>query len=489
MKKLLLSLLVLLVAVSGVVAYRAQNHFENRQPEPAGGITAPAIDPQMAVQRFSGALQIPTISYDDRSNFDADAFRRFRDYLESAYPLVHRFAEREVVNGYSLVYRFPGSDPSLQPVLFMSHFDVVPIEEITRSQWTYPPFAGTVADGIIWGRGSVDDKIGVIALMESMEQLLRENIRPQRTIWFSFGHDEEVGGQDGAAQIAKFFQDRGIRFDYVLDEGGAITEGMIGGAPKPVAIIGVSEKGYVNTILTVNAPGGHSSQPPPHTAVGILSRAIVNVEDHPFPARLDYIRQTFEAIGSEMPFTARMAMANLWLFSPLVKRQMLGEQDSAPGIHTTTAATMLSGSPKSNILPTRATGVINFRILPGETVESVRQRVVELIDDPRVEVSTEYGTDPSPVSPTDSRGYRLIASTIRGLDEDVLVAPYMVRGGTDAKYFYPLSDNVYRFLAIVVDPETVRYVHGIDEHVTVENYLQAIRFYYHLLRRSEKGSG
>jgi carboxypeptidase PM20D1 len=234
----------------------------------------------------------------------------------------------------------------------------------------------------------------------------------------------------------------------------------------------------------VNAPGGHSSQPPNHTALGILARAIVRVEDHPFPARLDPAVMTFEHVGHEMPFSTRMAMANLWLFGPLVERKMLSSKDDAAGIRTTTAATMASGSPKSNILPTRATAVINFRILPGDTVESVKRRVIEIIDDDRVEVTAEYAFDPSTVSPLDTLGYRLIASTIRGMDENILVTPYMVRGGTDAKYFYDLSPNVYRFMMLRIDHETVKYIHGIDEHVAIDAYLEAVRFYYQLMRRT-----
>lgn len=234
-------------------------------------------------------------------------------------------------------------------------------------------------------------------------------------------------------------------------------------------------------MLTVEAEGGHSSQPPDHSALGILAQAIVNVENNPFPARLDHMLQTMEAIGAYLPFADRLAMSNLWLLGPIVKSQLLKLPDMAAGIRTTTAATMASGSPKSNILPTRASAVINFRILPGETVESVRQRVIEVIDDERVEVTAEYGSDPSPVSPTDTRGYDLIASTIRAFQPDGLVAPYMVRGGTDGKYFYSVSSNVYRFAMIRVTPETVRYVHGIDERLPVEDYLMAIRFYYNLL--------
>ena len=489
MKKALLIILITVIVISAILVYRAGTVFHDEQLEPATGITEISIDEQLATQHFSQALMFPTVSYDDRSNFDASAFNDFRDFLQSAYPLVHQNASPTIINDYSLVYHLPGSDPSLEPVLFMGHMDVVPIEEITRDQWTYPPFGGTVNDGIVWGRGSVDDKFTVIALMEAMELLLSEGVQPQRSIYLSFGHDEEVGGKDGAAKVAEYFKNEGITFDYVMDEGGVVIEGMMEGLDRPLAVIGVSEKGYVNMVLTVNAPGGHSSQPPEQTAVGTLSRAIVRVEDNPFPASLDYIKQTFGAIGAWMPFGKRLVMGNLWLFTPLVESVMLKSPGNAAGIRTTTAATMVTGSPKSNILPTRATAVINFRILPGETAKMVEERVIGLIDDDRVVVTNEFGSNPSPVSPTDSRGFRLISKTIRGMDENILVAPYMVRGGTDSKYFYAVSPNVYRFMMIRVDPETIKYVHGIDEHVAVADYLEAIRFYYHLVRQSMGAGG
>jgi carboxypeptidase PM20D1 len=487
MKNALISIFLLIVVVGAILVYRAQTVFQDHQLEPAAGLTDVRLDEQLAIERFSRSLTFPTISYDDRSNFDAAAFRNFRDYLETAYPLVHQHADLTVINGHSLVFHIPGSDLSLEPVLFMGHMDVVPVEDITLDEWTYPPFSGTVADGIVWGRGSVDDKLTVMALMEAAELLLSENVRPERSIYFSFGHDEEVGGKDGAGEVAKYFEKQGVRFDYVMDEGGAILHGMMDGLEQPLAIIGVSEKGYVNLHLTVNAQGGHSSQPPEHTAVGILSQAIVAVENNPFPASLDHIYQTFWTIGVEMPFLKRLAMSNLWLFSQLVESRMLQDKDDAPGIRTTTAATMVSGSPKSNILPTRATAVINFRILPGETVESVTQHVVNTIDDERVVVTSEFGTNPSPVSPVESRGFQLIAKTIRGMDSNVLVAPYMVRGGTDAKYFYSVSPNIYRFMMLRIEPSTVGYIHGIDEHVRADSYLEAVRFNYHLVRQSMSG--
>jgi len=484
LKKTIITIVIAVGVLCAVLVYRAETTFLDRQVVPAEGITEIEIDETSAVGHFARALRIPTISHDDRSNFDVVAFQEFHTFLEDSYPFVHQHTERTVINGYSLVYHLAGSDPSLEPVLFMSHIDVVPVEEITRDQWTQPPFGGAVVDGVIWGRGALDVKIGVISLMESMEQLLTDGVRPQRGIYFSFGHDEEVGGRDGAARIAEYFASQGIRFDYVLDEGGALTEGLINVVDQPVAVIGLAEKGYVNLVLTVDTPGGHSSSPPGQSGVGILSRAIVKVEDNPFPAKLDYFNMNFEYLGVHTPFMTRLFMANQRLFLPLIRKQLLADAGTAAALRTTAAATMISGSPKANILPTRTRGVINFRIFPGETVESVKQRVIELIDDDRVSVKMEYGNNPSITSPVATRGFELIAATIRGMDENILVAPYLLQGGTDAKYFYPLSENIYRFQMFRATPETLNYIHGIDEQVPVEDYLRSIRFYYHLIRQS-----
>ena len=472
------------LSLIAVLVIRANTVFPDRQLEPLKLHTAIALDEEAAIRRFSQAITIPTVSHDDRNNFDEAAFLHFHRFLENAYPLVHQQTVRTVINDYSVVFHLEGSDHSLKPVLFMSHMDVVPIDSTTRGLWTHEPFGGAVDDDKIWGRGALDDKMGVIGLMEAMELLLLESRKAERSVYLAFGHDEEVGGVDGAGEVARYFADQGIEFDFVLDEGGAITEGLVAGFKQPVAVIGVAEKGHVNLNLVVNAPGGHSSQPPEHTAVGILSQAIVKIENNPFPADVRLVRDTFEHIGNFAPFSLRFVLGNAWLFNRMIEQDMLRKPGEAAGIRTTTAATMVSGSPKSNILPTRATGVVNFRILPGETVETVKQRITEIVDDDRVEITAEYGQNPSKVSPTDSTGYALIARTIRAFDNEILVAPYMVRGGTDAKYFYALSPNVYRFVMVRANAKTIKLAHGIDEHVPVSDYLNAIRFYYHMISQS-----
>ena len=483
MKKLILATVALLAAIVVIMFARASAIYEDVQPEPATDIANAILDEQAVVQRYLDSLRFRTISYDDRSNFDADAFLALHEHLRSSFPLVFATATVTTVGDYSLVFHVEGTDDSLKPVLFMGHLDVVPIDPNTVDQWEHDPFGGTVADGVIWGRGTLDDKVSVMSFLEATEALLQDGHRPTRSLYLAFGHDEEVGGRDGAQKISKQFADAGIEFEFVLDEGGVVTEGILSFVERPVAIIGVAEKGYVNLRLTVEAQGGHSSQPPDQTALGIVSRAVVRVEENPFPPQLTFIQQTFKAIAPYSSFGNRFALANTWLLGPVIESQLLADRATAATLRTTTAATMASGSTKSNVLPTRAELVINFRIIPGETAESVRDRVVEIIDDERVTVTMESVFDPSPVSPTDSWGYELLSSMIRGFDDEVLVAPYLVQGGTDARFFHAVSPNVYRFIMVRANPDTLKGVHGINERIPVEDYLTAIRFYYAFMKR------
>ncbi|MBU3005774.1 M20 family peptidase [Paraglaciecola arctica] len=486
MKKILLSVVILILAVVAILVYRANSVFENNQYQVSESLTPIPLNESAALDRFSKALQIPTISYDDTSRLDIAAFEAFHQHLKQSFPLVHQNTELTKFKDFSMVFHLKGQNPQLKPALFMGHMDVVPVDEQTKDQWQQPPFSGNIVDGVIWGRGAIDDKVSVLALMESLEWYLKQNNIPQRDIYFSFGHDEETGGE-GAIAIAKYFAEQNIQFEFILDEGGVITDGVIPGPTHPVALVGVAEKGFVNFRLTVKGEGGHSSQPPAHTAAGVLASAIVSVENNPFEARTEFFNLMFDNIGYSMPISQRLPLANLWLLEPLVLSTLLESPTSAASVRTTTAVTMLQGSTKSNVLPTIASAVVNFRILPGDTIAGIQSHLESVIDDPRVTLSAELANEASAVSPTDNIGFKLIESSIRRLDDNVLVTPYLVVGATDSRHFQDLSKNIYRFMMVSLNPESLKQFHGLNEQIAVKDYLNAIQFYYAMLEQTASG--
>ena len=485
MKKIIIVFLGLITTIAGISTWRANTYYQDVQYKPSKTIVLIEIDEYAVVERLSKAIQIPTVSKDDPAEVDPQPFIAFHHFLKENYPQVHANAELKKINDYSLIYKFIGTNSSLKPILLMGHMDVVSVDDITAKKWTYPPFSGTVADNMVWGRGALDDKSTVMALMEAMELTLAKGEKLQRTVYFSFGHDEEVGGKQGAAQIAKYFAEQDISFEFVLDEGGVILDkGMMPNVDKQVAIIGVAEKGFVNIRLVVDQVGGHSSQPPENTGPGVLAQAIVKLEENKFPADLSFTNMTFDKIGYYTDFTSKLAMSNQWLFAPIIENVMLGNPKTAASIRTTTAVTMLSGSSKSNILPTTATAVVNFRIMPGQTYETVAKYVQQIINDPRVKLEIFMENNPSPVSKTDNYGYQLLEQTIREFDDDILVAPYMVQGGTDAKYFYPLSSAIYRFIMVKLSNELLASIHGIDERIVISNYILGVQFFHQIIKKS-----
>ena len=445
-------------------------------------------DPQAIVERLAAAIRIPTISHQDRSQDDPGVFEAFRDHLERNFPLLHATLKREIVNERSLVYTWTGRDPSKPGIVLMAHQDVVPVEPGTEANWQQPPFSGAIADGFLWGRGTIDTKGKLLALFEAVEKLLGDGFQPTRTIHLVSGHDEEVGGRDGALAIAKRWEADGTRFEWVLDEGGAIGQGLVPGVAAPAALIGIAEKGYATLSLTASAEGGHSSMPPPHTAIGILAAAIERLEAHPLPASLQgATRQFLGALGPEMEFPMRVAVANSDLLEPLLLRALAASPRSNATIRTTTAVTMVQGGIKENALPASARAIVNFRILPGESVQSVTEHVRRVVGDPRVAVELLEGShafEPSPESRIDSEPFALLARTIRGSHPDTVVAPNLVLGGTDARYFHSLSENVYRFGPLHMGPDDLKRAHGTNERIGVDDYLDSIRFYIQLLHNA-----
>jgi carboxypeptidase PM20D1 len=431
--------------------------------------------PDMVFTNLSGAIQYPTVSYSEDAIPDSTAFFGFHRYLEKTFPMVHKKLSLKKINEYSLLYKWEGSDPSKKVIILMSHQDVVPVDQPTLQKWEAGPFEGEVTDTHIIGRGTLDDKGSLMAVMEAVEKLLGEGFIPSQTIYLAFGHDEEVGGANGAAKIAEYLKENGIQAAMTLDEGGFLAESMVPGIEKDVAMINLAEKGFASYRLIVETNGGHSSSPPRENTIGILAQAIVDLENNQRPYKLvEPINYQFEYMGAELPFFKKLAFANPWLFKGRILEGL--------NAHTTTAPTIISGGVKNNVIPTVAEATINFRILPGETIASVKEHIVNTISD-KVRVETVgFLTNPSPVSEIDSEAFKTLESTIRSLFPEAVVVPGLIGGGTDARYFYDISDDVYRFYPVRLGPDSWSRFHGIDEKISKENYKEIIEFSYHLIR-------
>lgn len=442
-----------------------------------------------AAERLAQAVRIPTNSWTN-SKIDTPAFVAFVEYVVRTFPLVDSLLERELINDYSLLYHWRGTDQSLDPILLMGHYDVVPVEAASLSNWEQGPYSGLIEEGMIWGRGTMDDKMAVIGILETTERLLKEGFQPKRGLYFAFGHDEEVSGLRGAGAMSKRLQDQAVKLAYILDEGGMTISDAMAGLGKPLSVIGVAEKGYLSLTLTAKiANGGHSSMPARETAVSVLSNAIVRLSENPLPARMNEMlsRQMFDYLGPEMDFGTKMIFANRWLFGGILEDQLSQDPKTNATIRTTTAPTMIHGGVKDNVLPTEATAQINFRLMPGDNIQSVMAYVEQIISDERVNVKLYEGSiysEASPVSPTDAFGFKMIQQTIGEIMPASVVIPNLSVGATDARYYYPLSDQIYRYSPMFIESKDLTRMHGKNERLSVENYLRMIAFYDRLIRNS-----
>lgn len=476
----LLSVFLLLVIVLVVRAVTATSV----QP-PVVPLTVPEVDADAAAARLAESVRFRTIAAPAGQPFEPAPFVAYHEWLDATFPAVRDGLLKEVVAGHSLLYTWKGMDPSLPPLLLLAHQDVVPVEESTLADWEQPPFDGVVADGWIWGRGTLDDKVSMVAILEAIEGLWSRGFQPKRTVILAFGHDEEVAGE-GAKAMADLLGKRGVAPMLVLDEGLAVTHGIVPGLTQPAALVGLAEKGYLSVELSVEGEGGHSSMPPPHTAVGVLAEAVTRLEANPMPSRLEGpLREMLVSLGPEMGFVNRLVFRNLWLLGGVVRGQLEASYSTNASIRTTTAVTMFQGGVKENVLPQEAKAVVNFRIFPGETREDVLRHVEATIADDRVSVRPMggIGGDPPPISTMDSPGWQQLTSTVRQAYPDAVVAPGMSVGATDARRYAGLSDSVYRFSPIRLhkDRGDTGRIHGTNERVSVENYAEAVRFYGQLI--------
>ncbi len=485
MKKLIGALVFALLVLAAITLERTLT-FRSRQPQVAGVAVEP-LDTTALAQHLAGALRFKTISYQDSSQFDGRQFDGLHQYLRTTFPKLHAALKLEKVNGYGLLYEWTGSDPGLGPIVLLAHQDVVPVEPGTEGRWTEPPFEGKIAAGYVWGRGALDDKGSLVAILEAIEHLVAGGAQPRRTVYLAFGYDEEVGGRRGAARIAELLASRSVHPEFVLDEGGALTTGLVTGISAPVALVGIAEKGYVTVSLTAQAEGGHSSMPPPQTAVGILATGLTRLEGQQMPRAIrGPTADMFDYLGPEMSFGARLVMANRWLFGGVLAGRFGATPQGNAMLRTTTAPTVLQAGVKENVLPSSARALVNFRILPGDSVGSVLEHVRRVVHDSRITVQTleETQSNPSGVTSVDAEPFKLLARTIRQVIPEAIVSPWLVVGATDSRHYARLTPNVLRFVGSSIGEGDLRRVHGTDERVGVRAYADAVRVYLQLLKNA-----
>jgi carboxypeptidase PM20D1 len=484
-KKILVVLLVVLVVLAAVALERTFT-FRSRQPQ-AAPVAVEPLDTAALAQRLAGALRFKTVSYQDASQFDAREFDGFQRYLRATFPRLHAALKLEQVNGYGLLYEWTGADPNLPPIVLLAHQDVVPVEPGTESRWTEPPFEGRIAGGYVWGRGALDDKGSLVGILEAVEHLVAAGVKPRRTVYLAFGHDEEVGGRRGAARIADLLASRNVHPELVLDEGGALATGLVAGISAPVALVGIAEKGYVTVGLTAQAEGGHSSMPPDETAVGILAAAITRLEHEQMPRAIrGPTAAMFDYLGPEMSFGPRLVMANRWLLGAILARKFGATLQGNAMLRTTTAPTVLQAGVKENVLPSSARALVNFRILPGDSVASVVEHVRRTVHDSRISVEplAETMSNPSGVTSVNGEPFQLLARTIRQVVPAAVVTPWLVVGATDSRHYARLTPNVLRFVGTAIGRNDLRRVHGTDERVGVQAYADAVRIYIQFLKNA-----
>jgi carboxypeptidase PM20D1 len=448
---------------------------------------APGRIDDRALERLAGAVRIRTVSVDDQPDVSGPAFLAFHSYLAQQFPLTHKVMRKEVINRYSLLLTWQGAHPELPPIILMAHQDVVPISPGTESQWLHDPFGGDIAEGHVWGRGAWDDKGNLMAMLEAAEHLLAQGVQPARTVYFAFGHDEEMGaqgGQRGAQAIAALLRSRKVQARFVLDEGLPITQGAVKGIDKPVALVGIAEKGYLTVKLSAEGVAGHSSSPPHQMAIGSMSQALAQLQAHPMPSKLtDATEAMFATLAPEFNVFNRVLLSNLWLTGPLVRAQ-IGKQASGDAmLRTTMALTTFQSGDKENALPGVATASVNLRLLPGDSVGSAFAHVAQIAQASGVKaMRKEPSWEASRVSDVSSPSYVQFHRTIREVFPDAIVAPGLMIGATDSRYMEPVAKQVYRFTPIMAAPQDLARFHGTNERVSVEGYRNMIAFYGRLLQ-------
>lgn len=433
-----------------------------------------------AVGKLQALVRIPTVSDPDPARVDTARFDEFLAELEAQFPLLHERLELTRIPTHALLFHWAGHSAE-RPVVLMAHLDVVPVDD--GAPWQHPPFGATIADGAIWGRGTLDDKGSLVGICEAVETLLERGFTPEQDVWLSFGCDEEVFGTAAPLAVAELVR-RGVRPWFVLDEGGAIAHEAFPGVAAPIGVIGVTEKGTTSLELRVEGRGGHASTPARMGPTARLARAILRLERSPLPAHTpEPTVELFRRIAPHAPLALRPLLANAGRLRPVLTRALLAAgPETAAMTRTTVAVTTLSGSPAINVIASTARAGVNIRVMVGDTVAGVLEHVRRAIGDDQVHIDVLDRNEPSPVSPTDD-AFALLESTIRELFTDAVPAPYVMMAATDSRHFTEICERVYRFAPFRMTKAQRESIHSYDEHLGIDAFVDGVRWYQRLIER------
>lgn len=438
------------------------------------------FDKDKAISSLQELIKCKTISNKDSSLEDDKEFEKLISLLPKLYSNVTEKCELKKFEDRGLLFKWKGKN-SDNPVVLMSHYDVVPVNE---ENWDKPPFEAIIEDGVLWGRGTLDTKSTFNGVLCAADHLISQGFVPENDIYFAFSGGEEVNGK-GAVNIVDYFEENNIEPQLVLDEGGAVVENVFPGVKAPCGLIGIAEKGLMNVLYKTNSVGGHASAPKPHTPIGLLSRACCRIENKPFKRHLTKpVAEMFDTLGRHSNFVYKLIFSNLWCFAPILDiicKKSGGEINAM--MRTTVAFTQAEGSSAPNVIPSTASMVANMRLNPKDNIDFALEYLKKTVDDRNIEISLIEGMEPSRISKTDCEGYEKVAKAIVSTWEGTIVSPYLMVQCSDSRHYGRISDRVYRFSAMDLTSEERASIHGINEKIRLETIVKTVEFYIRLIKQ------
>lgn len=433
-------------------------------------------------EKLSKMVQVETVSR--RDDPQVEKFRNFHKTLEELFPTVFEKLEKIEIDG-NLLMHWKGSDPNLDPIILISHLDVVAAE----GEWKYPPFSGTIAEGRIWGRGTADIKEGVMCFYQAAEELLKEGYVPKCDVYLGSSCTEEIGG-DGAPKLVNWFKERDIRLFLLSDEGGGIIQDPVGGVSGNFAAVGIFEKGYGDLKFIARSNGGHSSAPPSNTPIARLAKFESEIEKHnPFTVKFSpAVEAMFKQLAPYCTnFGLKMVMYNLWLFKPILGKVLPSiSREAAAMLQTTIAFTMQKGSDGYNVIPQEAYVTANLRYIPHQKMQESNELVTKIAKKYDIETEVLIGNDPSDPLDLNGEPFKMTEKAIRKIFPGIGIMPYVVTGGTDSRFYSDICDSCIRFSPINMGPEVLDSMHGLNESIEQGTLPSGVDYYKELIRLQEE---